>query len=114
MRRNCGKGSKNSLDSAISFRDVNFSYEQPIQVLDELTFDVPTGKTVAFVGDSGGGKSTAVKLILGLHCPDSGKVTIQNRSMGDYKLDELRELLAYVPQNAYIFNGAIYENIYNE
>lgn len=99
-------------EAAIGFKDVEFSYEKSLKVLNGLSFDVPVGKTIAFVGDSGGGKSTAVKLILGLYSPDSGLITIQNRGLGEYTLDELRDQLAYVPQNAYIFNGTIYENIY--
>ena len=76
-----------------------------------LSLDIEQGKTLALVGDSGGGKSTIAKLILGLFKIDEGKMQINGKAYKDYTLEQLRESIGYVPQDAYIFNGTISENI---
>ncbi|OQB99416.1 MAG: putative multidrug export ATP-binding/permease protein [Firmicutes bacterium ADurb.Bin099] len=76
-----------------------------------LSLDIEQGKTLALVGDSGGGKSTIAKLILGLFKIDEGNMQINGKAYKDYTLEQLRESIGYVPQDAYIFNGTISENI---
>ncbi len=76
-----------------------------------LSLSIGKGKTLALVGDSGGGKSTIAKLLLGLFQIDNGNILINGRAYRDYSLEQLRDEMGYVPQDAYIFNGTIKENI---
>ncbi|MBN2852068.1 MAG: ATP-binding cassette domain-containing protein [Clostridia bacterium] len=69
------------------------------------------GKVAALVGYSGGGKSTIAKLLMGLYELESGQMCIDGKAVCSYTLEQLRDLVSYVPQNAYVFNGTIRENI---
>ncbi|MBN2851325.1 MAG: ABC transporter ATP-binding protein [Clostridia bacterium] len=97
--------------SGISITNGYFEYVENDHVINDLNIKVPVGKMAALVGDSGGGKSTAIKLILALYPLKSGQMTINAKPVCEYTLDELREQMAYVPQDAYIFNGTIRQNI---
>lgn len=94
----------------VTLEDVSFSYSDK-KVLDRLSFSVPHGKTAALVGPSGCGKSTVLKLLLGFYQHEQGKILVDGRPLGSYSLEELRSLIAYVPQDAYLFQGTIEENI---
>ncbi len=76
-----------------------------------LSLSIGKGKTLALVGDSGGGKSTIAKLLLGLFQIENGSILINGKAYKDYTLEQLRDEMGYVPQDAYIFNGTIKENI---
>lgn len=94
----------------IEMRGVEFSYDKA-QVLKGVNMELGESKVAALVGTSGGGKSTIVKLLLGYYPPEKGVVFINHKPVWEYKLEELRGLIAYVPQDAYIFDGTIEENI---
>jgi ABC-type multidrug transport system fused ATPase/permease subunit len=72
---------------------------------------VRKGSTVAFVGPSGGGKTTLFKLLLGLYAPARGTITVESDSIYDRTLTEWRGNFAYVPQNAFVFSDTVYGNI---
>lgn len=95
----------------VVLRDVSFAYDKKDKALDDVSITVPEGKVVALVGPSGGGKSTLIKLLMGFYQPESGYININGRPMGEYTLNQLRDLIAYVPQNSYLFDGTIAENI---
>ncbi|MGE5559428.1 MAG: ABC transporter ATP-binding protein [Chloroflexota bacterium] len=97
--------------AAISLRDVVFAYNGDAPVLDGLSFAVERGRVVALVGPSGGGKSTVFKLLLGFYGAQAGAIDIAGRPISDYRLAELRSLFAFVPQDAYLYDGTIEENI---
>jgi ABC-type multidrug transport system fused ATPase/permease subunit len=97
--------------SGVCIKNGKFGYSQEQPVINDLNIIVPCGAKAALVGDSGGGKSTVVKLILGLYELWEGSMTINRRPVRDYTLEELRRQTAYVPQDAYIFNGTIRQNI---
>ena len=97
-------------DAAVHFADVNFSYGD-VATLKGMSFRVPHGATVAFVGASGGGKSTIFKLLLGLYPAEGGAITVNGRHISKYALPDLRDLTALVPQDAWLFSGTIYDNI---
>ncbi len=90
---------------------VRFGYFDEVQVLHGVSIEVPVASRVALVGPSGGGKSTIVKLVMGLYPIWGGTITILGRTMSKVPLVELRDLISYVPQDAFIFNGTIEENI---
>jgi len=97
---------------AIRFEEVRFSYdEDQADALAGVTVDIPAGKTVAFVGQSGGGKSTLLSLIPRFYDPASGRVLLDGTDLRDYRLSDLRRQIALVDQNVVLFNASIAENI---
>lgn len=110
QEKNDVKGRKDK-ENMIVIKDVSFNYDQDKVILDNLSMAVKKGQIAALVGASGGGKSTIIKLLLGFYPIYSGEISINGRAMGDYTMDELRKLMAYVPQDAYLFEGTIEENI---
>ncbi|WP_248925698.1 ABC transporter ATP-binding protein [Paenibacillus hamazuiensis] len=109
--RNAAAAADEEGREAIVLRDVSFSYDPGKKVLDGITLTAEQGQTIALVGPSGGGKSTIVKLLLGFYPPDGGAITIAGMPLGKSDMQELRRRIAYVPQDAYIFDGTLEENI---
>ena len=98
-------------DLLLAFNDVHFNYADGKAVLRGMSFEVRKGQTAAFVGPSGGGKSTIFKLLLGCYPVPQGDVLVDGRSMHAYLLTELRDQFAYIPQDAYLYSGSIADNI---
>jgi ATP-binding cassette subfamily B protein len=98
-------------DRLIDFQDVIFAYNGGENILKSISFGVSQGQFVAFAGPSGGGKSTLFKLLLGCYPLKGGAIFVSGRPIHDYKLAELRQRIAYVPQDAYLFSGTILDNI---
>ncbi|MBD5445072.1 MAG: ABC transporter ATP-binding protein [Lachnospiraceae bacterium] len=98
-------------DAEIVIRDVTFSYDGMQYVLQHLNLDIPKGKCVALKAESGKGKSTIAKLILGLYPVNSGKIFIKGKAYEDYSLEEVRQMIGYVPQEPYLYDISIAENI---
>lgn len=96
---------------ALSFDHVSFSYDGASDVLQDVTFSVAPGERVAFVGESGGGKTTLVNLLLGLYRPDSGVVQVGSADVTRLPLQQLRGNIGVVFQDAALFSGTIRENI---
>ena len=97
---------------AIRFEDVRFSYDDDkSDALAGVSVDIPAGKTVAFVGQSGGGKSTLLSLIPRFYDPSSGRVLLDGTDLRDYRLGDLRRQISLVDQNVVLFNATIAENI---
>lgn len=94
----------------IEFRGVSFSYEDR-QVLNDISFTIPKGQTVALVGPSGGGKSTISDLIPRFYDPDAGAVLVDGVDLRDYKVESVREHMGIVAQETVLFNDTIAENI---
>ena len=95
----------------IAFRDVGFAYETGKQVLDQVSLTIPAGKCFAFVGSSGAGKTTLVKLIPRFFDPTSGAVLLNGRDIREYTLQSLRRQIGIVTQQTVLFNRSIAENI---
>ena len=96
----------------VGVRGLAFTYSgSDGPVVNDVGFTVRKGSTVAFVGPSGGGKTTLFKLLLGLYAPVRGLVTVENNSIYDQALTEWRRNFAYVPQNAFVFSDTVYNNI---
>ena len=103
-----------SLSSAldIEFKDLNFTYpENQVQALHHLNVIIPEGEHVAIVGHTGSGKSTIAELILRMYDPTSGSISIGNIELDQLKINVLRNSIAYVPQDVFLFSDSILENI---
>ncbi len=95
----------------IRFDDVCFEYREGLPVLSHITLDVPAGSTVALVGPSGGGKTTLTDLVARFHDPTSGAIRANGIDLRDMKLGSYRQKLATVPQEVFLFDGSVRENI---
>ena len=95
----------------VAFRNVSFAYEDGEDVLHGIDFQVERGEKIALVGESGGGKSTIVNLLLGLYEPRAGSIEVVGRPSADLPLDQLRARIGVVFQDASLFSGTIRENI---
>jgi ABC-type multidrug transport system fused ATPase/permease subunit len=96
----------------LALENVSFSYPgQTRRALSDASFVIPAGKTVALVGTSGAGKTTTAQLLMRFWDPDSGRITLNGADLRDYKLDELRRLIALVAQDTYLFNDTLRANI---
>ncbi|MGP9744217.1 ABC transporter ATP-binding protein [Brachybacterium sp. AOP29-B2-41] len=95
----------------VAFRDVSFAYEDGEDVLHEIDFAVERGEKIALVGESGGGKSTIVNLLLGLYEPRRGSIEVVGHPSADLPLDQLRSRIGVVFQDASLFSGSIRDNI---
>ncbi len=97
---------------SIAFEDVSFKHLTASNyALSNVSFYVHRGETIAFVGPSGAGKTTLVKLLVGLYPPQTGRVMYNNVSGLDIDVDELRERIGFVTQDTQLFSGTIRENL---
>ncbi|NLK82433.1 MAG: ABC transporter ATP-binding protein [Bacteroidales bacterium] len=95
----------------VSFSHVNFQYEPEREVLRDISFTVKKGQSVAIVGQSGSGKSTITHLLPRFYEIDSGDIFIDDISIKDYKLEDLRGLMGIVTQESILFNDTFFNNI---
>jgi len=95
----------------IKFEDVCFEYKKNVPVLKHINLDVNRGETVAFVGNSGGGKTTIVSLLPRFYDIKSGSIKIDGIDIKDFTLESLRQNIAVVFQDNFLFSGTIKENI---
>ena len=95
----------------ICFKDVYFEYIPGVPVLKDINLEVKSGTTVALVGNSGGGKSTFVNLLPRFYDVTSGQITINGQDIRDYTLESLRDKIAVVFQDNFLFSGSLRSNI---
>lgn len=110
---NDGTGTKvlKDIKKEIKFNDVCFSYDGQREVLHKVSLTVPVGSKVALVGNSGGGKSTVTALIPRLYEIDSGSITIDGTDIKEFTISSLREQIAMVFQDNFLFDGTVRENL---
>ena len=96
----------------LSFDEVGFQHQSANQpALQGISFTVSRGETVAFVGPAGAGKTTLVKLLVGLYRPQSGHICYNQTAEDEVEIDGLRESIGFVTQDAQLFSGSIRENL---
>ncbi|MDA8382381.1 MAG: ABC transporter ATP-binding protein/permease [Betaproteobacteria bacterium] len=95
----------------VSFEHVDFGYRPDRQILHDVSFEIPSGKTVAVVGPSGAGKSTLSRLIFRFFDVQQGRITIDGQDVREITQKSLRGVLGIVPQDTVLFNDTIYYNI---
>jgi len=106
------KTEPDNLHGNIEFRNVTFTYDDTnITALNDVSFQVKKGETLAIIGKTGAGKSTILELIGRLYDIDEGEILIDNRNNEKLNLESLRESIGYVPQDAFLFSDSIRNNI---
>mgnify|MGYP001568549786 CR=1 FL=1 len=99
------------IDGKIEFKNVSFSYNKSEKVLKNLSFCINPGELVAFVGQSGCGKSTIFNLLTRLYNPQKGSIFIDDLDIKNINLESLRNNISIIPQEIKLFNMSIYENL---
>ena len=100
-----------NFEDKISLRNITFSYNGEYDVLKNFNLEIPKGKTVALVGQSGSGKSTIANLLMRFYDVEQGKITIDGTDIKDIQLFSLRDQLGLVTQDSIMFNGTIADNL---
>ncbi|CAM1351907.1 MAG: ABC transporter ATP-binding protein [Tenacibaculum sp.] len=100
-----------NIQGTINFKDVRFSYIEDEEILKGISFSVEKGQTVAIVGATGAGKSTIINLISRFYEIDSGEISIDNIPVQDYEIASLRQKVAVVLQDVFLFSDSILNNI---
>ncbi len=100
-----------TMEGNIEFKNVRFSYIKDESVLKGVSFDVKRGETIAVVGATGAGKTTIINLLNRFYDIDSGKILIDTISVDNYRLSSLRDNIAVVLQDVFLFSDTIYNNI---
>jgi ATP-binding cassette subfamily B protein len=101
-----------NINGSLHFKNVDFKYSDSQEyILENLSFDIKEGETVAFVGGSGAGKTTIMNLVIGFMHPTNGEVYVDNYAMSEIDLRTYRSHIAVVPQQSILFTGTIRENI---
>lgn len=95
----------------IEMKHVNFRYGTRKLILEDINLKIEKGQKVAFVGASGSGKTTLSKLLLHLYSAESGEILIDGNNIEDIQMEKLREKIAYIPQETFLFSGSILENL---
>lgn len=100
-----------TISKSIEYKGVSFSYDKSREILRDINLKVNAGETVAFVGNSGGGKTTLVNLLPRFYDITSGEILVDGVNIRDLELDSLREQIAIVFQDNFLFDGTIEDNI---
>ncbi|KAM3083677.1 ATP-binding cassette-type vacuolar membrane transporter Hmt1 [Clarireedia jacksonii] len=98
-------------EGQIRFQNVKFSYDQRKPALENLTFTCPPGTTTAFVGESGGGKSTVFRLLFRFYNTQNGSIQVDGNDIRDITIDSLRHHIGVVPQDTILFNETLMYNL---
>ncbi len=98
-------------DSYIAIENLDFRYNEERKIFEDFSMHINEGECVAITGSSGRGKSTVLKLLMGFYEPDKASISIAGKAFGEYSLSQLRNLIAYVPQEPYLYDVSIAENI---
>ncbi len=102
---------KIDFSNSIFFENISFSYQSNKPVLSELNIHILKGSKIGIIGESGGGKSTLIALLMGLHKPNYGTIFIDKQPLTEDNLKSWRSKIGYIPQSIYLFDGTIAENI---
>jgi ATP-binding cassette subfamily B protein len=98
-------------DSVVTFKDVSFSYPNGNEVLHSINFTLRKGKTYAFVGPTGGGKTTTASLISRLYDPTTGTIVLDKRDLRSFTPEERVKKIGFILQDPFLFSGTVRENI---
>jgi ATP-binding cassette subfamily C protein len=113
IKDECTDSPSNLLKHEITCKNISFRYHmnQPIYALERIHLRIPANQMTAIVGPSGAGKSTLIDLLMGLNQPETGKVLVDGIPLTRNNLLSLRRSLSYVPQDPFLFNASVRENL---
>ncbi len=106
-----GSSELGPVSGSLALEAVQFSYDEGYPVLTDVTVEIPAGLTTAFVGPTGSGKTTLIKLLLRFYDPDSGAVTIDGTDLRQIRRLDIRQSMALVSQDVFLFHGSVADNI---
>ena len=107
-----GPGVQKEIKGALELKNVSLRYpETQIQALENISLKIPAGTTLGILGNIGSGKSTLLDLITRLYDPSEGKILLDEIDLKEYTLEQLREAIGSIPQNAFLFSESIEDNI---
>jgi ATP-binding cassette subfamily B protein len=95
----------------VDFKNVDFSYEEGVKILDDMSFSVKAGETVAIVGPTGAGKTTIINLLTRFYDIQNGEILIDGKNITEFTLSSLRSNVGVMLQDTFIFSGSVYDNI---
>jgi ATP-binding cassette subfamily B protein len=95
----------------IELIDLSFRYGSRKNVLEQVSLEIPRGKTIAVVGESGSGKSTLLKLLMGFYAPTEGRILLDGTDLADFDVASVRSRIGVVTQHPFLFSKTIWENI---
>ena len=108
---NTGVALADDINGHIRFDQVSFYYDTPPWILNNVSFEVPAGSSLAIVGATGSGKTTIVHLINRLYAHQQGQITIDGKAIDDFELNSLRKQIGFVLQDVFLFAGSIWDNL---
>ena len=100
-----------NLENKITFNNVNFFYDKDNVILKNFSLEIPKGKTIALVGQSGSGKTTVANLLARFYDVNEGSILVDGENIKNLKMSNYRQLLGMVTQESVLFNDTIYNNI---
>ncbi|HJB78617.1 MAG TPA: ABC transporter ATP-binding protein/permease [Candidatus Nosocomiicoccus stercorigallinarum] len=107
-----GRKIEHTEGSSVEFQDVSFKYVNSVSnILEDVSFKVDKNETLVIMGATGSGKSSLVNLIPRLYDATKGNIYVDGKNVKDWNVNELRDLIGYVPQSAVLFTGTIFENM---
>ena len=110
-QKNAGKEEIQSLFRDIQIENVDFRYGNRNPVLQDVNMTFPKGKKIAIVGESGCGKTTLAKLLLGFYDPEQGRILVDGKELHEYSTNSIRKHMAYISQDIFLFSDTIYNNL---
>ncbi len=102
---------KNAMKASLNFDKVSFVYPNGVKIFSDLSIEIPAGQTTAFVGATGSGKSTLMKLLLRFYEPSKGAIWLDGQDLAKIKLRDIRQAISFVSQDVFLFHGSVRENI---
>jgi ATP-binding cassette subfamily B protein len=102
---------KIDFNNFIKLDSISFSYIKNKKVLQDISLNIRRGEKIAFIGESGSGKSTLADIIMGLYKPESGSIYVDETVLSSKNIKDWRKKIGYIPQNIYLFDGSVAENI---
>ena len=100
-----------AFNKSVELNDVSFKYATGSEVLNNISLSITKGEKVAIIGESGGGKSTLIDVLIGIHKPLSGEIHIDGQQLTEANIGSWRKRIGYIPQSIYLFDGTVAENV---
>ena len=95
----------------IVLKNISFAYKEGKNIIENFSLTIKKGEKIAFIGESGAGKSTMIDLIIGIYKPQRGEILIDDMLLDNHNLRAWRKKIGYIPQNIFLFDGSVAENI---